>query len=223
MIVAVDGPSGAGKSSVCRAIANREGFILVDTGALYRAVALMAQREGISVDDAERLGQLTRTLSLSFVPGDDEQRLLCNGEDITAKIRTAEISQRTSQISQHASVRAALLFVQREMGRQERDVILEGRDIGTVVFPDAELKVFFTASTEARAERRWRELQEKSDEPLSLEEIRAQIISRDERDRNRAIAPLQRADGAFLLDTSAMDFEASFAALVALIEAARAA
>jgi cytidylate kinase len=222
MIVAVDGPSGAGKSSVCQAVAKRLGFILVDTGALYRSVALNAVRHGIDLGAADALGALTRGLSLRFVyaTADAPQRLLCDGEDISHLIRTEEISKATSQISQHPPVRAALLQIQRDMGRSH-DAIVEGRDISTVVFPDADLKVFYTASAEARARRRWRELQAQGD-PEPLADVLRDIEARDARDSQRAAAPLLRAPDATLLDTSDLDFNQSCDALAALITTHRA-
>jgi CMP/dCMP kinase len=222
MIVAVDGPSGAGKSSVCQAVAKRLGFILVDTGALYRAVGLNAIRLGVNPDDADALGAMAQHLSLRFLYATDTtpQRLLCDDEDISTLIRTEEISQVTSRISRHPAVRAALLQIQRQMGRSH-DAIVEGRDIGSVIFPDADLKVFYTATAIARARRRWRELQAQS-VPETLEEVLRDIEARDARDTQRAAAPLVQAPGAVVLDTSDLDFTQSCDALAALIEGARA-
>ncbi len=221
MIVAVDGPSGAGKSSVCQAVAKRLGFILVDTGALYRAVALMASRAGMGVEDAQALGQLAGGLALRFAYATEQlpQRLFCGDEDISGLIRTEEISQMTSQISRHPPVRAALLEVQRRMGLSH-DSIVEGRDIGTVIFPDADLKVFYTATAEARARRRWQELTAKGQAP-ALEVVVREIEERDARDTQRAAAPLRRASDAIDLDTSALTFAQSCDALALLILAKR--
>lgn len=221
MIVAVDGPSGAGKSSVCQAVAKRLGFILVDTGALYRAVALMARRAGVGVEDAQVLGQLAGELALRFAYATEQvsQRLFCGEEDISGLIRTEEISQMTSQISRHPPVRAALLEVQRRMGRSH-DSIVEGRDIGTVIFPDADLKVFYTATAEARARRRWQELSAKGEAP-ELAVVVREIEERDARDTQRAAAPLRRAEDAVDLDTSALTFAQSCDALAALVLAKR--
>lgn len=220
MIVAVDGPGGAGKSSVCRSVAHRLGFVLLNTGALYRAVTLTAQQRKIPMDDADALGDLTATLEFNFVLQPEGQRLLVQGVDVTDQLYSADIGLAASIVSSHPPVRAALVDVQRTMGRSVDNVIAEGRDIGTVIFPDADLKVFFTASPRTRAERRWRELQERG-QTISLEEVEAELLERDARDRNRAVAPLRQADDAIALDTSTLDFAGTCDALVGLIETRR--
>lgn len=223
MIVAVDGPSGAGKSSVCRTVAERVHFMLVDTGALYRCVGWKAIGEGISLDAAETLGDLARGLDISFHragPG-KEQQVWCDGVDVTEKIRTAEIGQAASVVSAHPPVRAALLEQQRALGRASGGAIVEGRDIGTVVFPDAELKVFYTATVEARTDRRYLELKNRG-RAVELDFVHRELLERDRRDSTRAVAPLRKPEDAVELDTSSLTFEEACAALIALIEERRA-
>lgn len=205
-VVAIDGPAGSGKSTASRRLAERLGFVLVDTGAMYRAVALVARERGVAWDDAEGLGELTAGLELRFEPGEGgEPRLFVDGVDRSAAIRTPEISQGASRVSAHPPVREALLGQQRRLG-ERGGVVLEGRDIGTVVFPDAEVKVFLTASAETRARRRVGDL---SDRGITADyaETLAEIQARDERDSTRPVAPLRPADDALLLDTSDMDLE----------------
>ena len=219
MIVAVDGPSGAGKSSVCRIVAQRRGMMLLDTGAIYRCVALSALRYGLALDDEAKVGARARAIEVRFEAHPEGQRVYLDGEDVSEAIRTPAASQGASKVAALPQVRDALLALQRQLGRST-DSVVEGRDIGTVVFPDAELKVYYTASTEARAKRRMAQLAEGGTE-LSYEQVVAEIEARDERDRGRAVAPLRQAEDAVVLDTSALDFEQSCAALEALIEEAR--
>jgi len=219
MIVAVDGPSGAGKSTVCRAVARRLNFLLVDTGALYRAVTLAALQRDLDLKDAESLGSLAVELEIDFETSDGGQRVLLDGEDVTDAIRTARVSRSVSQVSAHPQVRDALLDRQRELGRS-RDSIVEGRDIGTVVFPDADLKVFYTASVEARARRRHAELVERG-ESIELEAVRLDMIERDARDRARDVAPLRQPEDALVLDTSGLSFDEAVLALESAIRDAR--
>ena len=216
MIVAVDGPSGAGKSTVCRTVAERLGFTLLDTGALYRAVAFTALEHGLELSDGEALGELTRGLEIFFDTSErGEQRVFVDGLDRTQAIRAAAVSQCASIVSAHAPVRAALLEQQRTLGRRS-DTIVEGRDIGTVVFPDAELKVYFTATSHARTLRRLEELAERGEE-ADYEQVFEAIEERDARDQNSDVAPLRQPADAILLDTSDLDFEGSCEALEELI------
>lgn len=219
-IVAIDGPAGAGKSTAARMLAERLGFVLIDTGALYRAVALAATERGVSWEDAEALGQLAEGLELRFgrVGPGGRPPLFVNGEDRSADIRRPDISQGASRVSAHPPVRDALLGVQRRMGAQG-GVVLEGRDIGTVVFPDADVKVFLTASDAARARRRHEELQSKGVD-ADLAEVRRQMEERDRRDAGRAAAPLRRADDAVLLDTSDLDVDQVVERLVRIVREA---
>jgi len=202
LIVAIDGPAGAGKSTVARQLAGRLGFTIIDTGAIYRAVALAARRGGVAWDDDEGLGKL---LDAGLRPKFDADRVLLRGEDVTEAIRTPEISRGASVVSARPVVRQKLLQLQRDLGRASaRGSVLEGRDIGTVVFPDAQVKFFLTASDGARAQRRHAEL---ADRGLSvpLEEVLSEQRRRDKDDTERAIAPLRAAPDAIVVDTTGLD------------------
>jgi cytidylate kinase len=203
-IVAIDGPAGAGKSTVARELAGRLGFTIVDTGAIYRAVALAARRKGIDWEDDAALGRLLDGpgFRLSFT---DDARVLLNGDDVTEAIRTPEISRGASVVSARPVVRKKLLGLQRDLGRRTpRGAVLEGRDIGTVVFPDADVKFFLTASDQARAARRQSELREKG-LTIDVSEVLADQRRRDKDDTERAIAPLKPAADAIVVDTTDMD------------------
>lgn len=200
MIVAIDGPAGAGKSTVAARVARELDFQLVDTGALYRAVAHEALERGIDTDDAEAVADLASRLEFEFETTSDANVLYCEGEPKGEEIRTAEVSQRTSVISSYSEVRDALLEVQREIGHAEPSV-LEGRDIGTVVFPDADVKVYLTASAEERARRRLEQLDEQG-ESAEYEEVLREMRERDERDQSREVAPLREAADAVRIDST---------------------
>ena len=220
MAVAIDGPSGAGKSSLARCCAEKLGFLYVDTGAIYRTLGLAVLRAGIDRKDEAAVMDLLPKLSLEMKYDEaGEQRMLLNGEDVSKEIRLPEISLAASDVSAHARVREYLLETQRRLAR-ENNVIMDGRDIGTVVLPHAELKIFLTASPEARAQRRVLQLREKGVES-SFEEVLQDIRYRDEQDSNRAAAPLRQADDAILLDTSDLSFEESFQAISELIRRRR--
>ncbi|MBI5070706.1 MAG: (d)CMP kinase [Deltaproteobacteria bacterium] len=219
-IVAIDGPAGAGKSTAARRIASRLGFALVDTGAIYRSVALAASREGIAFDDDARLGALLPRLTIRFEPlPSGGQRVLLSGEDVSSAIRTPPMSLGASAVSARPVVRAGLLELQRRLATapENRGAVLEGRDIGTVVFPDADAKFFLTASPEVRARRRFEELRQKGD-PQTYEQVLADQRKRDRDDSSRAVAPLVPAPDAQQLDTSGMDLDAVVAALAAAVE-----
>ncbi len=201
-VVALDGPAGAGKSTVARAVAEALGFVLVDTGALYRGIALAARESNVSWDDGDALGELARGLELSF---NDAGSLCIAGVDRGGEIRTPEVSQGASKVSAHPPVREALLGIQRALGA-DGGVVLEGRDIGTVVFPDAEAKIFLTASVEKRAERRMGDLKKRGIE-ADMESLLESIRERDHRDSTRAIAPLRPADDAEQVDTTTLSFD----------------
>lgn len=212
LIVAIDGPAGAGKSTVSRLVAARLGFAMVDTGAIYRAVALAATRSGVSLDDDARLGELLRGVEIGFAaaasPGGG-QRVLLGGEDVSAEIRTPAMSLGASKVSARPVVRAGLLELQRRLALAPGNAgaVLEGRDIGTVVFPDADVKLFVTASAEERARRRHAELRAKGD-PQTFEEVLADQVRRDRDDSERAVAPLRPAADAIVVDTSGMPIDA---------------
>lgn len=214
--IAVDGPSGAGKSTLAKLLARRLGFLYVDTGAIYRTVGLRAYRAGVDPEDEAAVTALLDGLDIELKYGADGlQHMYLDGEDVTDAIRQHVISRYTSGVSAIPAVRAFLLERQRDMAR-EHDVIMDGRDIGTVVLPDATVKIFLTATPEARATRRWKEYQAKGiDTPY--EEVLADVKQRDYQDTHRAAAPLKQADDAVLLDTSELDFEQSLAAMKKII------
>ncbi len=202
LIVAIDGPAGSGKSTVTHLLAKRLGYIHIDTGALYRAVALMALETGTSLEDSEALGRLADSAKPEFQWIGGRNHVFINGEDVSDRIRTPEISSASSTVSAHASVRKALLGLQRSLGEMG-GAVLEGRDIGTVVFPNAHLKFFLTASVDARASRRMTELESKG-VYLSFAEVKRQVISRDKADSERKVAPLKKADDAIEMDTTTL-------------------
>lgn len=214
--IAIDGPSGAGKSSLARRCAERFGFLYVDTGAIYRTVGLAAYRLGIDRRDTDAVAAMLPTLDIQMAyNAEGEQRMLLNGEDVSAAIRLPEISICASDVSALPAVRAYLMEMQRKMAR-EHNVIMDGRDIGTVVLPQAELKIFLTASAEARAERRMKELAAKG-VPADFAEVLRDIRYRDEQDSHRAAAPLKAAEDAVPVDTTSLDFAGSEALLCKLI------
>lgn len=203
MIIAIDGPSSAGKSTVSRSVAKQLGFACLDTGAMYRSIALCALRANVALDDAERLGKIAQTHRISFghAAGDPiPKQVFIDGEEVTRDIRTPEIDRAVSQVSSVPAVREALVEQQRRIGA-EGDYVVEGRDIGTVVFPQAALKVFMTASAEERARRRV--AQNKARGIASdYDSILSDIIARDEQDSSRDTSPLRPADDALMLDTT---------------------
>jgi cytidylate kinase len=206
LVVAIDGPAGAGKSTVSKALARRLGYQLLDTGAIYRSVALISRRQGVAWDDAAGLAAVARELDIHFTFDGGENLVIVAGEDVSAAIRTPEISQGASKVSAWPEVRAALLELQRRLGAGG-GVVAEGRDIGTVVFPSAGAKFFLTASAEVRARRRFEELRAAGkvvDEAATLAEIK----ERDQRDSTRAAAPLRPAPDAIHVDSSGLDAEA---------------
>ncbi|MGO9000160.1 MAG: (d)CMP kinase [Polyangiaceae bacterium] len=218
-IVAIDGPAGAGKSTVARRVADALGFVLVDTGAMYRAVALAAERAGVPWSDGPKLGALASSLvdaaALTFERDPARGvRVKLRGEDISDAIRTPPIGMGASTVSAHPQVRTALLDLQRLAGAKG-GVVLEGRDIGSVVFPDAEAKFFLTARPEVRAKRRFDELVAKGDKEVTLEGTLEDVRRRDAQDTGRAVAPLKQADGAVLVDSSGMSIDEAVEAMVA--------
>ena len=200
LTIAIDGPSGAGKSTVGKALARRLGYVYIDTGAMYRAVALKAREKGIVPDNEGELRQWVSSLFITFATEDKESRIVCNGEDLTEAIRSPEMSLLASDISKREGVREALVERQREMGR-EGGVVLEGRDIGTVVFPGADAKFYLDAKPEERARRRYQELAEKG-VGVSLEGTLEEVMKRDHNDINRAISPLRKGEDAMFIDST---------------------
>jgi cytidylate kinase len=205
LIIAIDGPVGSGKSTLARRVAELMGYIYIDTGAMYRALALKALRRGISLDASDALVQLARESRIDLRAESGSQRVFLDGEDVTTAIRTPEVSQAASKVAVVAGVRQMLVAEQRRAGEQG-GVVMEGRDIGSVVFPDAGLKIFLTASPEIRAERRWREHQQKGD-TIDLARTLEEIHERDCRDRERSTSPLVRAPDAVIVDSTAMEPE----------------
>jgi len=203
-IVAIDGPAGAGKSSVSKLLARRLGFSLVDTGAIYRCVALTALRRGIPFDDDSRLEQLLSDLHLNFEVVGEENRVILDGQDVSSEIRTPEISMGASKVSGRPIVRDGLLALQRRLALESPSgAVLEGRDIGTVVFPDADLKFFLDADPTIRARRRFEELFQKGVDS-SLQDVLADQTQRDQQDSAREVAPLKPADDAVRFDSTSM-------------------
>ena len=222
MIVAIDGPSGAGKSTVSTEVARILGFNCLDTGAMYRAIAWQALQLGLALDDADALGRVAREYDIEFIhePGNPKAvGVTIGGTDVTTAIRTAEIDRSVSAASSHVPVREALVAQQQRIGRAGNYVV-EGRDIGTVVFPEAEVKVFLTASNEARAERRVAQNKERGVGSTDYEEVLADIIRRDELDSSRAASPLVAADDAVHIDSTSFTIEEVIAQVCDLARAA---
>jgi cytidylate kinase len=225
-VVAIDGPAGAGKSTVTLRVANELGYLLVDTGALYRAVALAAQRAGVSWDAEDALGELARQLVKERAVELGNQRssgfaVKLRGEDVSSAIRKPDVSQGASKVSAVPGVRAALLDMQRQAGANG-GAVLEGRDIGTVVFPEAEAKFFLTASVEVRAKRRYDELVARGAKP-DLAEVQREVAERDLRDSTRPIAPLKQAADARVIDSSSLSIEQVVARIVSHVREVEAA
>jgi cytidylate kinase len=225
-VVAIDGPAGAGKSTVTKQVAERLGYVMIDTGALYRTIALAAAQAGASFDDEAVVGALAERLAEQRAielgcDADGNTRVLLAGNDVSQAIRTLEMGQGASKVSALPRVRAALLSMQREAGR-DGGVVLEGRDIGTVVFPRAEAKFFLTASVEVRARRRFDELGEKGSQ-ADLEQVQREVEERDRRDSTRPIAPLKQADDALVVDSSELSVAEVVEQIVARVRAIEAA
>ncbi len=223
MIVAIDGPSGAGKSTVAKAVAKELGFSCLDTGAMYRAIAWRALQDGVALDDEPALGEIARTYDIAFghVEGDPVPRRVFIGDDeVTDAIRTAEIDRAVSPVSAAPTVREALLDQQRRIGNAG-DYVVEGRDIGTVVFPDAAVKVFLTASDEERAHRRVRQNVDRGIGSIDYDEVLADLRRRDEADSSRATAPLRPADDAVHIDSTSHYIEEVIDQICSLAREAR--
>ena len=209
--IAIDGPSGAGKSSLAKRLAAELGYVYVDTGAMYRAIGLYTLRAGQNTKDAAAVAALLPDIHLDIRPGQGAQQILLNGEDVTETVRQEQVGMAASDVSAHPAVRAFLLETQRALAARS-NVLMDGRDIGTVVLPDATVKIFLTATPEARAQRRLAELQAKG-QAADYANVLADIRLRDDQDTHRAVAPLRQAADAVLLDTSAIDLEESYALL----------
>lgn len=218
-IVAIDGPVGAGKSTVARAVARALGYRYVDTGAMYRAVAWAAVQQGVDLHDPEGVAEVARSMAIEFLPLPDGQRVLADGTDITEAIRSPRISEGASIVSAYPDVRTAMVAQQRRMGT-EGGVVMEGRDIGTVVFPDAEVKVYLEATLEERARRRYEEMRANG-EPVTVDEVRSALLERDRRDSSRAHSPLRPAPDAVVLDSTALTVDEVVAAIVARVRGSR--
>jgi len=223
LTIAIDGPAGSGKSTVARRVAAMLGYLYLDSGAMYRAVALKAVERGIPLEDDARLVQLARDTHIELKAPTTEQeaaglknRVFLDGREVTTEIRTAEVAQAASRLATIAGVRERLVAEQQKAG-EGGGVVMEGRDIGTVVFPRAELKIFLEASPETRAQRRWMEHQEKG-EASTVEQVLEEVRERDRRDRERKVSPLVRADDAVLVDNTAMEIEETARLIVMLAE-----
>ncbi len=209
--VAIDGPAGAGKSTVARLVAQKLSYIYVDTGAMYRAITWYMIREDIAPEDHDIVDQLVRDMVIELIPEKDVQKVLINGEDVTPHIRSHKVSGLVSQYSKIEGVRSRLSHLQRQMALR-KGVVMDGRDIGTTVLPDAEVKIFMTASVEERALRRFNEMSDA--EQVTLQQLEQDIARRDRLDEGREISPLRRAEDAILLDTTLMDINQVVEAIV---------
>ena len=216
--IAIDGPAGAGKSTIAKMAAKKLDFIYVDTGAMYRAMALYFLRRKIDAKDEKKIAEACEHINVTIAYQEGEQQVLLNGENVNAFIRTEEVSMMTSNTSKYPAVREKLLYLQRKLAAAN-NVIMDGRDIGTCVLPDAELKIYLTASASERAKRRYLEQKERGVES-DLAQIERDIIARDEQDMNREIAPLKQAEDAIYLDTSDMTIEEVVTKIVSLVQKA---
>ncbi len=215
--IAIDGPAGAGKSTIAKAAAKHLGFIYVDTGAMYRAIGLYTIRKGVDPMDTQSVVALLSEIEVSLARDENKAQLvILNGEDVSSLIRTEQVSMAASRVSAIPEVRSFLLNLQRDMAKAS-DVIMDGRDIGTVVLPDAKVKIFLTASAEIRARRRYDELIAKGEQAV-YEDVLADVIERDNNDMNRPIAPLKPAQDSILVDTSELNLEESIELLIKTIE-----
>ena len=218
--IAIDGPAGAGKSSIAKALSKRLGYIYIDTGAMYRAVALFFVENNVSDGADSRIESLLDKLEISIKYEDGAQKVILNGEDVTDKLRLEEIGKLASKFSAIGSVREKLVALQRKLAQKE-NVVMDGRDIGTVVLPNADLKIYLSASSKVRAKRRYLELLEKEHTDLDINEIEDEIIKRDEADMNREISPLKQADDAYYLDSSDMTLEEVVSKILSMVKEER--
>ena len=212
--VALDGPAGAGKSTIAKKIAKELRFVYVDTGAMYRAMALFLLRNGVRPDEKEKISVMCKLANITILYEDNEQQVWLNGENVTGLLRTEEVGNMASASSVHPDVRVKLVELQRQLA-SKTDVVMDGRDIGTHVLPDANLKIYLTASSQVRAERRYDELVAKGEE-CDLDQIELDIMERDTRDMTREISPLRQAEDAILIDSSDMTIDEVVEAVVKL-------
>ena len=206
MIITIDGPAGAGKSTVAKNLASKLNFIYIDTGAMYRALALKLINSGINPDDKEKVLELLENTSIELIPTREGNKVILDGEDVSDKIRTEEIGKITSKIAVYTEVRQYLVKLQRKLGEKYGNVVIEGRDTGTVIFPDAEIKLFLTASLKERAKRRKKQLEDKGLK-IDLNKLIKDIEERDKRDMSRKDTPLKPAKDAIIIDTTDLSLE----------------
>nr|WP_315085609.1 (d)CMP kinase [uncultured Lachnoanaerobaculum sp.] len=218
--IAIDGPAGAGKSSIAKALSKRLGYIYIDTGAMYRAVAIFFLENNVADGTDSRIESLLDKLEISIKYEDGAQKVILNGEDVTGKLRLEEIGKLASKFSAIGSVREKLVALQRKLAQKE-NVVMDGRDIGTVVLPNADLKIYLSASSKVRAKRRYLELLEKGQTDLDINDIEDEIIKRDEADMNREISPLKQADDAYYLDSSDMTLEEVVSKILSMVKEER--
>ncbi|WP_457643271.1 (d)CMP kinase [Persephonella sp.] len=216
MIIAIDGPAGSGKSTIAKMLAKKLGFTYIDTGAMYRAVALKVKNSGIDPDSEKDVVELMKKTNIQLLNSDGSVKVLLDGKDVSNLIRTEEIGKTASQIARHPQVRKVLVQMQREMGKKAVNAVIEGRDTGTVIFPDADLKIFLTASPEERAERRYRELKEKGLN-VTYQQILKEVKERDYLDETRKDSPLRPADDAVVIDTTGKTLQQVFEEILALV------
>ncbi len=217
LIIAIDGPSGVGKSTLSKLLADELGYVNLDTGAMYRTVAFAAERQGLNIDDRSELAKLCKDIVIEFARDGASERVLLNGEDVSAQIRTPEISLMTARVAACPEVRQAMVQRQRELG-SGGGVVLEGRDIGTVVFPQAEVKLFLKASAHVRGQRRFLELQAKG-MGSSLARTVAEVEARDAADMNRSTSPLRQAEDAVVIDTGDLDISQALMRMLEVVAA----
>ncbi|MGN5953884.1 (d)CMP kinase [Sphingobacterium lactis] len=215
-VIAIDGFSSCGKSTVAKALAKQLNFVFVDSGAMYRAVTLYVQRHNIALEDEDAIQKALEEIHIDFIPNPDKTQILLNGEDVSDAIRTMEVSDYVSEVSAIKSVRKAMVHQQQQLGKK-RDIVMDGRDIGTTVFPEAALKIFMTASPQIRAERRYAELTAKG-ELVTMEEVKENLSHRDHIDSTREESPLRQAEDAIVLDNSDLNQEEQLAFVLDLVK-----